>query len=107
MGSAILEPTGAFEAGSYGSFTLTYTAGPFGIDDSGGIKISFRTTTDMGKPQFTDPAGDNYTTAEASNGAGLHLLLHQGRQHPAPDDGGHDHHRGASIEFILQQQPGR
>ncbi len=75
MGSAVLEPTGAFEAGSYGSFTLTYTAGPFGIDDSGGIKISFRTTTDMGKPQFTDPAGDNYTTAEASNGAGLHLLF--------------------------------
>ena len=75
MGSAVLEPTGAFEAGSYGSFTLTYTAGPFGIDDSGGIKISFRTTTDMGKPQFTAPAGDNYTTAEASNGAGLHLLF--------------------------------
>ena len=30
---------------------------------------------DMGKPQLTDPAGDNYTTAEASNGAGLHLLF--------------------------------
>ncbi len=75
MGSAVLEPMGAFEAGSYGSFTVTYTAGPFGIDDSGGIKISFRTTTDMGKPQFTDPAGDNYTTAEASNGAGLHLMF--------------------------------
>jgi len=75
MGSATLEPTGSFEAGSYGSFTLAYTAGPFGIDDSGGIKISFRTTTDMGKPQFTDPKGRNYTTAEASNGAALHLLF--------------------------------
>jgi hypothetical protein len=75
MGHATLDPTGSFEAGSYGSFTLTYTAGPFGIDDSGGIKISFRTTTDMGKPQFADPAGRGYTTAEASNGAGLHLMF--------------------------------
>ncbi|MSP48195.1 MAG: DUF3604 domain-containing protein [Alphaproteobacteria bacterium] len=75
MGHAALDPTGTFEAGSYGSFTLVYTAGPFGIDDSGGIKISFRTTTDMGKPQFADPKGRNYTTAEASNGAALHCLF--------------------------------
>src|SRR5437868_6182777 len=75
MGTATLEPTGRFEAGSYASFVLTYTAGPFGIDDTGGIKISFRTTSDMGKPQFADPAGPNYTTAEASNGAALHLMF--------------------------------
>ena len=75
MGHAVLDPLGAFETGSDGSFTLTYTAGPFGVDDSGGIKISFRTTTDMGKPQFTDPKGRNYTTAEASNGAALHLMF--------------------------------
>ena len=34
LGSAILDRTGEFEAGSYQSFTLTYTAGRFGIDDS-------------------------------------------------------------------------
>ena len=32
MGTARIEPEGAFEAGSFGSFTLTYTAGQFGID---------------------------------------------------------------------------
>jgi len=75
MGTAVLEPTGRFEAGSYASFTLTYSAGPFGIDDTGGLKISFRTTSDIGKCQFTNPKAPNYTTAEASNGAALSLMF--------------------------------
>ena len=71
MGSAIIDPTGCFEAGSFQSFTLTYTAGYFGIDDTGSIKIVHRFASDMGKPQFDDPGAPNYVTAEASNGAGL------------------------------------
>ena len=73
MGHAEVEPKGAFEAGSYQSFTLTYTAGYFGIDDSGSIKIVHRFASDMGRPQFSDPTGANYITAEASNGAVLNL----------------------------------
>ena len=42
LGTAVLDQTGEFEAGSYQSFTLTYTAGRFGIDDSGSIRIVFR-----------------------------------------------------------------
>ena len=71
MGSATIDPTGRFEAGSFQSFTLTYTAGYFGIDDTGSIKIVHRFASDMGKPQFDDPAAPNYVTAEASNGAVL------------------------------------
>jgi len=71
MGAATLEPTGSFEAGSLQSFTLTYTAGRFGVDDTGSIKIGFRFATDFGPVQFTDPKGQGYTTAEASNGATL------------------------------------
>ena len=73
MGTAAIEPSGAFEAGSYQSFVLTYTAGPFGIDDSGSIKIVWRHAADMGAPQFDDPTAANYVTAEASNGAVLDL----------------------------------
>ena len=73
MGSAVIEPTGAFEAGSLQSFTLTYTAGRFGIDDTGSIKVGFRFATDFGPVQFGDPQGQGYTTAEASNGAVLEL----------------------------------
>lgn len=71
MGSATLSPTGAFEAGSYQSFTLVYTAGAFGIDDTGSIKIGMRFATDFGPVQFDDPKAPGYTTLEASNGATL------------------------------------
>ena len=71
MGSAMLDPSGPFIAGSHAQFTLIYTAGMFGIDDSGMLKVSWRTTSDMAKPQFTEPSAPNYTTVEASNGARL------------------------------------
>lgn len=73
MGSAVVEPSGRFEAGSLASFTLTYTAGYFGIDDTGSIKIVHRFASDMGKPQFDQPDAWNYTTVEASNGAVLQV----------------------------------
>src|SRR5215204_5972522 len=71
MGSARLEPSGTFEAGSYQSFTLVYTAGRFGIDDTGSIKIGFRFATDFGPVQLDDPKAQGYTTVEASHGATL------------------------------------
>jgi hypothetical protein len=71
MGSAVLTPSGPFLAGSHAELTLVYTAGRFGIDDTGMLKVSWRTTSDMAKPQFADPAAPNYTTVEASNGAKL------------------------------------
>ena len=73
MGTATVRPDGAFEAGSLHEFTLTYTAGYFGIDDTGSLKIVHRFASDMGRPQFHNPAAANYVTAEASNGAVLHL----------------------------------
>ncbi len=73
MGSAVVEPTGSFEAGSYQEFKLTYTAGYFGIDDTGSLKIVHRFASDMGRPQFDTPDAANYVTVEASNGAVLHV----------------------------------
>ena len=62
-----------FEAGSFQSFTLIYTAGYFGIDDTGSIKVVHRFASDMGRPQWSDPQAANYTTVEASNGAVLEV----------------------------------
>src|SRR6478672_2968078 len=73
MGSATLTPAGPFVAGSLAELTLTYTAGTFGIDDTGMVKISWRTTSDMSKPQFDKPQAANFTTVEASNGAKLEV----------------------------------
>ncbi len=75
MGSATLAPPGPLVAGSHAELTLVYTAGLFGIDDSGMLKISWRTTSDMAKPQFTEPSAPNYTTVEASNGAKLEYWI--------------------------------
>jgi hypothetical protein len=75
MGSTTLSPDGPVVAGSYASLTYTYTAGKFGIDDTGGIKICFRATSDIGKPQFTRPEAPNYVTVEASNGVGLEAMF--------------------------------
>jgi hypothetical protein len=85
MGHATIAPMGAFEAGSYQSFTLVYTAGYFGIDDTGTIKIVHRFASDMGKPQFKDKDQPNYTTVEASNGAVLEVLF-DGKRNLRPWD---------------------
>ena len=71
MGSAEITPTGSFEAGSHASFTLTYTAGRFGMDDTASLKIVFRFAADMGRLQLDDPKAANYVTVEASNNAVL------------------------------------
>src|SRR3954449_4892472 len=73
MGSITLSLAGPFVAGSHEELTLVYTAGTFGIDDTGMVKISWRTTSDMSKPQFDKPAAANFTTVEASNGAKLEV----------------------------------
>jgi hypothetical protein len=71
LGSISISPCGELPAGSYQSLTIVYVAGKFGIDDTGIVRLSWRTTSDMGKPQFSDPKSANYTTVEASNGAVL------------------------------------
>lgn len=73
MGSIQLSPAGPFVAGAFAELTLVYTAGTFGIDDTGMLKVSWRTTSDMAKPQFDKPQAANFTTVEASNGAKLEV----------------------------------
>jgi hypothetical protein len=63
----------SFEAGSFQSFEVVFTAGRFGVDDTGSIRVVHRFASDMGAPQTRDPAAPNYVTAEASNGARLEL----------------------------------
>ncbi len=71
LGHATLTPQGAFEAGSLQTFTLVYTAGRHGIDDSGAIRVCFRFAADQSRPQLDDPERPGYTTVAASNDAVL------------------------------------
>ena len=85
MGHASIEPTGEFAAGSFQSFVLTYTAGYFGIDDTGTIKVVHRFASDMGRPQFDNPTAPNFISVEASNGAILDVR-YDGKQNIRPWD---------------------
>ena len=85
MGSATISPTGRFEAGSFQTFTLVYTAGYFGLDDTGSLKVVHRFASDMGRPQWSDPSAPNYTTVQASNGAVLEVQ-YDGKRNIRPWD---------------------
>ena len=65
IGSATISRSESVVAGELINFTITYTAGYFGIDDSGSIKICTRFATDMGRPQFTAPDPVSYTHLRA------------------------------------------
>jgi hypothetical protein len=82
LGRAEISPKGPHVAGSHVPLVLTYTAGVVGIDDSGALKFSWRTASDSGKPQFTDPRAPNYTTAYATNGAKLHIEYNRNNIRP-------------------------
>ena len=70
-GHVDFNPKGKFEVRSYQTFTLTYTVGRFGLDDTGAIRVVFRAMGDTGTMQTDDPTADNYVSAKASNDATL------------------------------------
>ena len=72
-GTVTFAPLGSFEVRSLQTFTLVYTVGAYGLDDTGAIKIVQRWTGDQGTVQFEDPVALNYVTAKASNGVELAL----------------------------------
>ena len=82
-GHATLTPLGAFEVRSFQTFTLSYTAGRFGIDDSGAIKVVFRFSVDWGTFQTTEPEKPNHVTARSSRGVGLEVRFGK-HAHPRP-----------------------
>lgn len=72
-GHVELRPRGAFAARSLQTFTMTYTIGRYGLDDTGAIRVVFRYPGDGGKLQTEDPTASNFVTATASNGTPLDL----------------------------------
>lgn len=76
IGTFTLSPVSPIIAGDFSTLKIEYTAGHFGMDDTGSLRICSRLVTDIGRPQFTDPVAPNYVTAVASNGAVLDLSYH-------------------------------
>lgn len=73
IGSATIAPPDTVVAGQFGTWKIRYTAGEFGVDDSGHIRITERQVGDWEQPQFDRPADSGYTTAHTDSGATLEL----------------------------------
>ena len=56
-GSALVSPSEDVVAGSYGTWTLTYTAGEKGVARGGTIRIYTDADSDRATPQMDDPTG--------------------------------------------------
>ncbi len=70
-GTVHLDPSAPVEAGSYGSWTLTYRVGRYGVDNGGRLKVAMRLASDWGTPQSSDPRGDDYLTVSTTGQARL------------------------------------
>ncbi len=62
LGTAAMDPPGDVVAGAWGTWTLTYTAGLYGVDEGGTLRVARRFCSDWGPPQMIDPAAPHYTT---------------------------------------------
>src|SRR5205814_7066456 len=58
-------------AGSVVGWAVRYTAGRYGVDDGGALKLSWRFASDWAEPQTTNPAGSSYLRATTDSGAAL------------------------------------
>ena len=83
-GHAALDPTDPVEARSFQTFRLTYTAGRYGLDDTGAIRVVFRAMSDGQPLQTSDPRAANYVTATASNGVPLKVDYQRRGVSPRP-----------------------
>ncbi len=70
-GRATIDPAGDVVAGTIGTWTITYTVGYHGMDDSARILIARRLASNWGVPQFDRPEEAEYTTAWTSGQARL------------------------------------
>ena len=68
-GWAELSPRDPIEAGSVGSWSVTYHVGRYGIDDSGMIRVARRFVSDWGKPQGDHPEALDHVSVSTTGQA--------------------------------------
>ncbi|RMF91204.1 MAG: DUF3604 domain-containing protein, partial [Nitrospinota bacterium] len=73
VGWAELDPVTPVVAGTYGTWTLTYHVGKYGVDDGGTIVVCVRTACDWGRPQLEDPQAPDYLTVTTTGQASLRV----------------------------------
>jgi hypothetical protein len=71
FGWAEIDPATSVVAGTAGTWRITYHVGSQGVDDGGGLKISWRDVSDWQPPQFSDVAASNFATVTATGAASV------------------------------------
>ncbi|MCZ6633881.1 MAG: DUF3604 domain-containing protein [bacterium] len=74
-GELTLHPRDDVIAGSYGTWTVTYTVGEKGVARGGTIRIYTEADSDRAMPQMDDPAGEDYLTVQAPIEARVGVLV--------------------------------
>lgn len=69
LGTMMISPDRDITAGEIFEWTFTYTAGKYGIDDGGSLRIAWRSVSDWSVPQFTQIDQIGYTTVETTGKA--------------------------------------
>lgn len=77
-GTAIVEPSGEFPAGTRGTWRITYTAGPKGISKGGGIVLLVSPFWGWTEPQAHSAPSPGYVTAEVLKGDAVIEILDAG-----------------------------
>ena len=66
FGSVWMEPSSPVIAGTVTTLTFHYRAGPYGMEDSGALRLAWRMVSDWELPQTDDPQGFAYTTVHTT-----------------------------------------
>ncbi|HET8524827.1 MAG TPA: DUF3604 domain-containing protein, partial [Thermomicrobiales bacterium] len=83
FGTVRLEPDTPVVVGSVGTWRLIYTAGEYGFDSNGTLKIAIRMNSDWAEWQTTDPSAAEYVSAATSANARL-SIRYETRRHQMP-----------------------
>ncbi len=66
MGTVRMAPTCDVTAGEFSTWTFTFTAGEYGIDDGGSLVLAWKSVSDWDSPQFDEPGEPGYTTVSTT-----------------------------------------
>jgi hypothetical protein len=77
LGTVTLEPAGPVVVGSVGQWRLVYTAGSYGVDEGGTLKLAQRSASDWQAPQFDRPEAPAYTTVTTTGQTRLRAYYHR------------------------------
>ena len=69
LGTLELLSPGEVTASMPTTIVLRYTAGTYGIDENGSLRLAWRTVSDFEQPQFQNPQGFGYTTITTNSKA--------------------------------------